>query len=289
MASSSTQNMTHSILDHPHMRWLLENARGYEAYAISFWSQRLQMSFPEPEWAVMPEQYVALHPGRGDKRKMDTYIAYYDGMTHLQIGVMVHEAKREKKTPKEVESQALEYAKDVTKERMLASLWIITTIGTRFRTWNFVNGAKDMKALFGGKKGEGDSYIEAETAEASNHYAYFIHLVKTSHPLMEAPTLPSQSNLLATRATSTSGSHQGNDGGQPIQPLTTTLPWHQVQVTKYDESRNKITFSASFPNKRGEIEYMTLQTDYALWTYDDNDNCMFLDSPQYGCRFYYEM
>lgn len=52
----------------------------------------------------MPKQYVALYLGHRDKRKIDTYIIYYNRIMYLQIRVIVYKAKRKKKTPKEVKS-----------------------------------------------------------------------------------------------------------------------------------------------------------------------------------------
>ncbi|KAM3498600.1 hypothetical protein MY10362_008090 [Beauveria mimosiformis] len=210
------------LVDTKHMYKLYMEARALEAYSIRFWNPRLNRDFPMHEgWVVAPEQPVHKNQTNG-KQRMDTFVEWFDDNQDIHIGLLLHEAKREGQPIKALEEQAISYAIPVILERSLQGLYILTTLGTKFRLWYLAAGQTVPQPLFHTDAGLGckEAYIDAGTHEAAEAYVHFLTQMKGSPKLLRAPTLPSQAHLLPIfeSSESFSGGSSSNTAMGPSNP-----------------------------------------------------------------------
>ncbi|KAM0668620.1 hypothetical protein ACQRIU_002182 [Beauveria bassiana] len=170
------------LVDTQHMYSLYMEARASEeyGYSIRFWNPRLNRNFPMHEgWLVAPKQPVHKDQTNG-KQTMDTFVEWLDGNQDIQIRSLLHVAQREGQPIKALEEQAISYAIPVILERSLQGLYILTTLGTKFRLWYLAAGYAVPQPLFHADAGLGcqEAYIDAGTHEAAEAYVDFLRQMK---------------------------------------------------------------------------------------------------------------
>lgn len=177
----------------PPIQKAYSDAKVFKSMSLRFWSPVLNYHFPVSEnWLVSPSQLVHRRDSEQAAPRIDLFIEYYDPNQHMKIGVMMQEARRESYSAKALEKQAFEYAEEVVVERMVHTLYVLTTIGTTFRTWYFCRGSNSLTALMSGERGKKEFYIDASTWEASDVFRTFIESIKTSQLQLSTPKQPSQ-------------------------------------------------------------------------------------------------
>ncbi|KAK8144714.1 hypothetical protein G3M48_005463 [Beauveria asiatica] len=269
----------HYILNSAHMWKIYEEAKGYEPYSVRFWNPLLNRDFRlEDGWIVAPEQLVHRDTRNGDQR-MDTYVEWFDEDQHLHIGMMLHEAKKEAQSAKELEKQAVSYAKDVISERSLAGLYILTTIGTKFRTWYLASGDDSLRALDGGiGMGSRSLYHDAATTEASDIYAYFVQQVKGDEKLLRAPVLPSQAHLLPAMHQVSHGPSIGESSSSAAMEAAQSS--EKVQIiwvsTTVDSAKGIVNFEYNGANIRSPL---------SSWVFDPDQRAHIFKSKTYDKTF----
>lgn len=287
MNSSTTSH--HYILDSVHMWKLYEEAKGLEAYSIRFWNPKLNQEFNMQDgWLVAPEQFVHIDLRNGYER-MDTFVEWFDVAQYLHIGVMLHEAKREGQNVRDLESQALGYARSVISERSLQRLFVITTLGTGFRLWTVESGADaPLLPYFGSATpGQKKAYIDAASPDASSYYKTFVDEIKATPKLLRAPTVPSQAHLLPTLQAAL----PGQDTAGPSS-MTEAFPSGSTGAAEPpgSESREEIVWVKLKHSKtQGEALFHYQGKDHrtleSSWKRDETLNAMIFKSNKFGKTF----
>lgn len=107
------------------------NSPNVEYKASAFWQLVLQRLFYEHEvYAVAAESSPD-----GSLRRVDAAVKRYEGSSDKMYSMLWIEFKRKKGSADEVETQALDAAKRVFQQEALQRVFIMTTIGVAFRTW----------------------------------------------------------------------------------------------------------------------------------------------------------
>ncbi|KAM3548225.1 hypothetical protein MY1884_009267 [Beauveria asiatica] len=279
----------HYILDSLHMWKLYEEAKGQEAYTIHFWNPRLNQDFTLRDgWLVAPEQFVHTDLRNGYER-MDTYVEWFDAHQYLHVGVMLHEAKREGQNVRDLESQALGYARSDISERSLQRLFVITTLGTAFRLWTVENGADaGLLPHFGpATPGLKKAYIDAASPDASYYYKNFVDAIKAIPKLLRAPIVPSQRHLLPTLQAAL----PGQDTAGPSS-VTEASPGGSNDATEPPSSgiKEEIVWVELRPSESpGESSFHYLgkdrRTSQSSWKRDKTLNAMIFRSKTFGKTF----
>ncbi|KAM3427908.1 hypothetical protein NHJ13734_008807 [Beauveria thailandica] len=148
----------HYTLHNDQMNNLYWAAKGYEPWSIRFWNPLFNQDFLfTDKWIVAPEQLVQLDSRRG-RGRVDTVVEHF----------------HPKENAKDLERQVQEYGEAILTGRMLGQLYVITTIGTTFRTWHMKHSDKSLDPLFGGEVGTSKEYIDASTQEGGIRYQEFV-------------------------------------------------------------------------------------------------------------------
>lgn len=158
---------------------------------------------------------------------------------------MIHEAKREGSSVVHLHEQTVRYAKTIVGENFLGELFVLTTIGTTFRTWVFKARSEALHPLFGAPGDDRKEYIDASHPYASAYYSAFLDKVR-SITLPTVPPLPSQP---IPPATGDSDESMVDDGDIPQYPEPEL---HMCESVKLEYTKNRTKFK--FTREEGQIE-----------------------------------
>ncbi|KAM3429628.1 hypothetical protein MY4824_008150 [Beauveria thailandica] len=257
----------HYILHNDQMNDLYWAARGYEPYSIRFWNPLFNQDFLfADKWIVAPEQLVQLDSRRG-RGRVDTVVEHFHPVRKTHAIMMIHEAKREKENAKDLEHQVKEYGEAILTGRMLGQLYVITTIGTTFRTWHMNHSNKSLDPLFGGQGGTSKEYIDASTQEGGIRYQEFVMAVKAAAHSPQAPTLPSTAGPAHPPGPPSSSDDSMDTTGGPAE----TDPAPPEQYTFGTGTWGKGSKNMYFEWYEDDGTKQNLKTLASNWTLDENN------------------
>ncbi|KAI0976398.1 hypothetical protein F4678DRAFT_416923 [Xylaria arbuscula] len=180
----------------PVLRALFEEAKGVivEYTASAFWQVLLQRAFSDdPNYIVVCE-----HSPDGTRRRIDIVVKRYDPVNDNITAMVFVEAKSEKGSLKEVESQALDAAVRAIRHQNYKAVYAMTTQGLHFRFW-IVNDehARELEPLHGPAyvPADADQYVYIDTKDGFDEFMENISVIKDQPPIMAHITLASQAHL----------------------------------------------------------------------------------------------
>ncbi|OAA65107.1 hypothetical protein LEL_10554 [Akanthomyces lecanii RCEF 1005] len=271
----------HHILHNRQMKAIHRDARGHEPFSIRFWNALFNQDFPFAEnWLVAPEQLVN-QDMRSGKKRVDTTIEHFNEARGTWQIIVIHEAKREGHSAKDLEQQTCNYAKAIITERLLSELYIITTIGTKLRTWRMTLDEKVLIPLFGGRGGTSKEYLETSDPNGDYEYQMFLVKVKGAAAYPQAPTLPSTGGLLQQPASSSSSDEAMGNEESPEGTASGTVRKYIEGTGKLIKSGRKMEFT--YINEKGETESFVTWTEN--WNLDVKSGHMLFHSEKFGQTF----
>ncbi len=127
------------------LRKLYQDARiNMEYNSSAFWQVYLQSAFYESGYIVVCE-----FPTGRSKRRVDIVVRSYDENEHTLSSFLFHECKRPDGNPTQVGNQARSAARLAIERDRLGGVYVMTTIGTRFRSWYMEADKDDLFAMHG--------------------------------------------------------------------------------------------------------------------------------------------
>lgn len=241
MASNSQQS--HSLLNTAKTLYYYQMIDGYEQSTAAYWDERYAVDFPAHSiWSLNRQQFVHRDIARNPKIKYDALLQAWAGEPNCFVKVALREDKKDKQSARDLENQALNYAKILVEEGQLEKIYVHTTMGKLFRTWEFDGENEVLTPLFGGKGHNPNEYVEISTPKASVEWTNYVDKVKGASLLLKAPTLGSQ--VLDTGSSSwethaAAGYPELTTAGASDAPSTYSVPLSSIKFTQLDLAMNE--------------------------------------------------
>lgn len=182
--------MSSFVAEYPVIRALLRryHAHNIEYAAVAPFQSAFSVLFPVGDgYAVNMEQSVDR-----DRPRVDLYIQGLDFEHETLYPVMVGEGKGGGKSPREVETQVLERAREAITANALQGIHAFTWIGDCFRVWYVTAQDRVLEPQDGkGDRGHRHVYIPLDSREG-DCIVPLTENMKLNRPLQQATVIPSQ-------------------------------------------------------------------------------------------------